>query len=87
MVFFFFYSNFNSTSCKQTEETLIRPITFAESDMGLHCLPISSRKVTCNRLMLVKCSMLITLEIRLEPDEARQIVGPGLHPNFLHNYG
>ena len=42
MVFFFqYYLNFIRIFCKQTVEILI---SFAESDLGLHCLHMSRKK-------------------------------------------
>ena len=36
---FSFYSNFNRTFCKQRSDA-----TYATSDLGLHCLPMSHKK-------------------------------------------
>ena len=41
--FFHFYSNLDSTICKQTVETDHTP-RFAASGLGLHCLPTSHKK-------------------------------------------
>ena len=56
-----FHSNFESTFCKQTVETLIRH--FAGSGLGLDCLPMSHKKDA--RLIWVKylpaCGSLLLL--------------------------
>ena len=53
---FHFYSNSNRTFCKQTVETLI---SFAVSDSGLRCLPLSHKKEA--RLIKVKLPFVIKI--------------------------
>ena len=49
----YFYSNFNGISCKQTGDYDQTP-HFAASDLGLHCLPLSHKKDATCSLIRVK---------------------------------
>ena len=58
MVIFIFFSNFHSTFCKQTVETLIRRHILLSSDLGLHFLPMSHRKDAIGFLYLMPSDLV-----------------------------